>query len=413
MGKLKFDQSGKTVIYDGRILFIGVGQFDENKPAQILVDDLAALGSSSWILEEVIKSSVGNLRFEINGKKIVESSDQFALVPKTTVQLSKVEFAKGYSWHGFGNRKFRGTLNIRWGAQNSLDCITTTDLETVLSGVVPSEISSKAAIGALEAQTVAARGEILSKMGLRHLGEKFDFCSEQHCQVYSGETPESIAVGKAVSNTQGILLANAEGGFVDAVYSANCGGHGEANHIVWTSFPDPQLIGVWDSKKISNLDLTSEDSVKRFIRAPPPCYCDDPTLEGGDKFRWKKEISAKEWGGVVERGGVGSIRNFKEFSRGNSGRLYKITIEGEKGSRTIMKELNIRKLFGGLRSACFVADWKRNSKGFIIEGLFEGAGWGHGVGMCQTGAQGMARSGENFQKILLHYFPGSHLMKVY
>jgi len=408
-----FQLGKKTEGYDGRIVFIGVGAFMNLEPAQKLVDELAAESQSSWIMEETLKLSRGKLEFTINGKKVAAGEVDLTIFPKGLIHLKKVEYAKGFSWHGYADRNFRGRMTIQWGAQNALNCVLTTDLETILAGVVPSEISSKAAPAALQAQAVAARGEILSKMGMRHLNEGFDFCSEQHCQVYSGETKESVATAKSIAPTRGYVLMDLEGGILDAVYAANCGGHSEASHVVWTAPENHILMGKWDYIKPLPFDLTTETGARNFILSRPQVFCNDPTVEGGDKFRWEKKLSATDWKEVEKRGGVGRIREIKDFSRGISGRLFRLTLVGEKGSRSIMKELAIRKLFGTLRSACFIVNFERDKSGYINGAKFRGAGWGHGVGMCQTGAQSMAKRGFSFQKILAHYFPGSHLAKVY
>lgn len=413
-GKISYQADGKTVSWDGRVVYIGVGRFDDAEAAKKLVDELAGTGSSSWVLEEVLEKTRGTLTLHINGKSMVSGTYDLLFVPRGVVELKKVEFARGYAWHGFANRSYRGPITIRWGAQDALDAVFKTDLETILAGVVPSEISSNAAPAAIQAQAVAARGEILSKTGLRHLGEGFDFCAEQHCQVYAGENGASQKLAPVIAATRGALLRNEEGGIVDAVYAANCGGHGESNHLVWTSPPDPQLKGVWDTLgKASNLDLTRENDVSQYIRNPPECWCNDVTVEGGDKFRWKKILKNTDWKKVEEAAGVGRISSVSGFERGPSGRLYKIVIQGEKGSKTVMKELSIRKLFGGLRSACFIAEWKHDKLGFITGADVIGAGWGHGVGMCQTGAQAMAKAGKTYNQILDHYFPGGKIEKAY
>lgn len=413
-GKISYAADGKTVTWDGRVVYIGVGMFDARDAASKLVDELAAAGSSSWIFEEILAQARGTLALQINGKRVANGSTELQLVPSDVVELEKVEHARGYAWHGFENRSYRGPISVRWGAQNALDAVFTTDLETILAGVVPSEISSKAAPSALQAQAVAARGEILSKIGLRHIGEGFDFCAEQHCQVYAGENAASRKLAPVIAKTRGALLRNAEGAIVDAVYAANCGGHGEPNHLVWTSPPDPQLKGVWDIRgNPGNLDLSREEDVSSFIRNPPLCWCSDATVEGGDKFRWKKTLTDDGWKKVEEAAGIGRITSISGFERGPSGRLFKLTLAGETGSKTVMKELAIRKLFGGLRSACFIAEWKRDDHGFIVGAEIAGAGWGHGVGMCQTGAQSMAKAGKSFDQILSHYFPGGKIEKAY
>ena len=265
----------------------------------------------------------------------------------------------------------------------------------------------------MQAQAVAARGEILGKIGIRHAGEGFDTCSEQHCQVFAGETVYTPDVAKKIAPTKGKILCDSKGKIVDAVYSSNCGGHGEANHLVWTTTPNPILIGVWDTQSPPNLDLSEEEQIGVFLRNPQNCFCNEPTVEGGDKFRWKKTIAAADWKAVESQVGVGRIKTVHNLARGFSGRIYQLTMVGERGSKTILKELTIRKLLGSLKSSCFIPDWKRDADGFIIGADLLGGGFGHGVGMCQTGAQSMAKRGFVFDKILLHYFPGSALKQWY
>jgi SpoIID/LytB domain protein len=412
-GKQSLAADGKTVTYDGRVLFIGVGHFMTREPAQKLVDELSSQSQSSWVMEEVLQLAKGTISL-MKGKRVLAKSDSALLLqPHGLIRLKQVEHARGFSWHGYADRSYRAPMTVQFGARNALDCILRFDLETMLAGVVPSEISSRADPAALCAQAVAARGEILAKMGIRHLNEGFNFCSEQHCQVYSGETEASIRVGKAIAPTFGLLLQGADGGIIDAVYSANCGGHTEPNHLVWTSSPDPYLAGTWDIKPAPALDLTQEEDVRPYILGTPAAFCHAPGVEGGDKFRWSKTLTKKDWKEVENRGQVGRIKDITDLERGPSGRLFRLTLVGKTGKRTIMKELTIRKLFGMLRSACFIADWKKDAAGFIAEAEFHGAGWGHGVGMCQTGAQNMARQGFSYEQILAHYFPGSLLKKFY
>lgn len=401
----------RSPTYDGRVLFIGVGRFDDKPAAQKLADELSAQTQSNWIFEEVLSPAQGSLSLSVNGRRVAGGPGPLLLSPKSATILRKVEFARGYSWHGYADRTYRGPLAIGWGAQDALDGILTTDLEHILAGVVPSEISSKAAPGAIQAQAIAARGEILSKMGLRHYREGCDFCSEQHCQVYSGDNAVTDGIARIIAPTHGYLLQTEDGGILDAVYSANCGGHTDRNDLVWTSPPDPHLTGVWDGPRPPALDLTVEADVASYVRHPPSSYCQDPTVEGGDKFRWTRTLSAAEWKKVEAAAAVGRIKEIDGFARGPSGRLYKIVIHGSSGDKTVMKELKIRQLFGGLRSACFIVSWKRDAAGFITGAEFAGAGWGHGVGMCQTGAQYLAREGWTFEKILAHFFPGTRLVK--
>ncbi|RCK78179.1 MAG: putative amidase enhancer [Candidatus Ozemobacter sibiricus] len=407
-------QAGRqSPTWDGRVLYIAAGLFPTREAAQKLVDQLANDGQSSWIFAEPLALARGTIALTINGRRVAQGAGPLGLTPVRDLILHKVEYARGYSWHGRADRTYRGPLTIGWGAQDALDCVLATDLEHILAGVVPSEISSKAAPSALQAQAVAARGEILSKVGLRHLKEGFDFCAEQHCQVYAGDNAVTDRIAAEIAPTRGLILHAADGTILDAVYAANCGGRGDRNDLVWNSQPNPHLIGVWDGPRPLALDLTDEAQVASFIRFPPFSYCQDPTVEGGDKFRWTRTLTGDAWQKVVAAAGVGRIRQIDGLERGPSGRLYKVVIHGEKGIKTVMRELKIRQLFGGLRSACFVVAWQRDAAGFITGGEFTGAGWGHGVGMCQTGAQYLARQGWSFDRILLHYFPGARLVLKY
>lgn len=412
IGERLLADDGKTVFSDNRLANVEVGVFNTQQEAQALVDRLAAQGKSSWIFTEIVSRSEGRLTLKSNGQTLAEGAE-LLLIPEQTIFLKKVEYAAGYSWHGFADRTYRGTMVVRFGAQDALDCVLTTPLETVLAGVVPSEISAKAEIGALQAQAVAARGEILGKIGQRHAGEGFDTCSEQHCQVFAGESALAIEVGRKIAPTNGLLLVEPSGRIVDAVYAANCGGRGEACHYVWSTPANPILAGAWDIDNPPSLDLTEEEQAGVFIKNPPACYCNNPAIEGGNNFRWKKSFAAADWRAIESAIGVGRIKNITDIARGLSGRIYRLTFVGSAGSRTIMKELNIRKLLGGLKSSCFIADWTRDSSGFITGGELTGAGFGHGVGMCQTGAQALAKRGWSFDRILGHYFRGSSLKKWY
>jgi SpoIID/LytB domain protein len=412
LGEPLYTDDGKTLIHDGRLAVVNVGTFADMASAQALVDRLAAQGKSSWIQTEVVSRSEGRMSLKVNGSIVAEGTD-LLLVPQQLVLLKKVEYAVGYPWHGFADRSYRGSLMIQWGAYDAMDCILKTPMEMVLAGVVPSEISAKAEIGALQAQACAARGEILAKIGKRHPGEGFDTCSEQHCQVFAGESTLSIEVGRKIAPAKGWVLTTPQGGLVDAVYAANCGGRGEASHYVWTGPENPILRGVWDADQPPNLDLSEEKQVGVFLTTHQNCYCNNPTVEGGTNFRWQKTLNASDWKAIESAIGVGRIKTITDIARGFSGRIYRLTFVGERGNKTVMKELALRKLMGGLKSSCFIATWNRDAAGFIVSGELIGGGFGHGVGMCQTGAQALGKKNYSFDRILMHYFPGSILKKLY
>lgn len=398
---------------DNRVVFIGVGIFADEVEAKKLQDKLAADNISSWVFIENIRPAEGKLRLMLGKITICESDNGLLLDPLRHTILRKAEFARGYSWHGFEDRNFAGPLQISWGVDNQIDCIENTDLEKLLIGIVPSEISARAPAAAMQAQAVAARGEMLSKKGVRHLNEGCDFCSEQHCQVYKGLQKTDQAISACIKPTAGLLLQNHEGAILDAVYGANCGGHSSANQNIWTSNPDPHLQGVSDMVSVVGVDLTNEAEAVGFINNPPDCWCSVAGIEGADKFRWQKSLNGKDWQKVEEKAAVGRIREIGGFSREISGRIISLKITGTAGEKTVLKELPIRQLFGGLRSSFFSVSWQRDNDGYIVGGDFSGAGWGHGVGMCQTGAQSMAQAGKKFAEILGHYFPGAKLVRLY
>ena len=401
------------ITFDNRKIATSVGVFDDKNSAQALVDKLAAQGKSSWIHTEIISWAKGELELFVNNQ-FKAAGENLLIIPEKEIELKEVEYAAGYPWHGFEDRSYAGAVTFRFGAQDAVDCILKANLEKILAGVVPSEISAYAATGALRAQAVAARGEILAKIGIRHQGEGFDICSEQHCQVYKGVTKYSKMVEPKISPTAGYVLAH-EGKIVEAVYSANCGGHTEANHYVWTTQPDPVLSGVWDhSSPHPSLDLTEEEQVGVFIKNPPQnCHCAKDGVPGSHNFRWQKTINFTQWREIEGNLGIGRIKGIKNIARGLSGRIYQMTFVGQFGDKTIMKELNIRRLFGSVKSACFILQLQKDASDFVNGANLEGAGFGHGVGMCQTGAQSMARKGFDFKAILLHYYPGSSLQKWY
>jgi SpoIID/LytB domain protein len=412
LGKVLKTEHSQTT-FDNRKIATSIGVFADKESAQALVDKLAAQGKSSWIHTEIISWAEGKLELFVNNQ-FKAAGNNLLVIPENEIELKQVEYAAGYPWHGFEDRSYAGPVTFRFGAQDAVDCILKTGLEKILAGVVPSEISAYAATGALRAQAVAARGEILAKIGIRHEGEGFDICSEQHCQVYKGETKYSKMVEPKISPTAGYVLVHS-GKIVEAVYSANCGGHTEANHYVWTTQPDPVLSGVWDhSSPHPTLDLTEEEQVGDFIKNPPQnCHCAQDGVPGSHNFRWQKSIDAVGWKEVENKLGIGRIKGIKNIARGLSGRIYQMTFLGQYGDKTLMKELNIRRLFGSVKSACFILHLQKDASGFVTSVNLEGAGFGHGVGMCQTGAQSMAKKGFDFKSILLHYYPGSRLQKWY
>jgi SpoIID/LytB domain protein len=287
--------------------------------------------------------------------------------------------------------------------------------DELLMGIVPSEIFPDAPAAALRAQAVAARDELLSKIGTRHFLDPYLLCATQHCQVYGGAGGEDPRTSRAVADTRGeVLLRDGGGGLVEAYYSASCGGHGEHNDNVWPQPPDPSLRGHLDALGADARTLApfaagvTDENLRAFLAAGEAAFCGKSKWARG-RHRWSVRLSSAEVDRMVaaELPAVGPVRELRAGERGISGRIRELVVVGARGTGRVTGELRIRRLLGGLKSSLFLA--RRDGDAWVLDG----AGFGHGVGMCQTGAIGMAEAGYDYRRILEHYYLGSHLRKLY
>jgi SpoIID/LytB domain protein len=306
-----------------------------------------------------------------------------------------------------------GTIYVTLDRNGSLAVVNAVAEDRLLAGLLPAEIFPNAPEEALKAQVVAARGELLAKIGTRHIGDPFRLCSQTHCQVYSGAGRETPRTTAAVAATRGEVLFTGDGkDLADPVYSTNCGGHTENNDNAW---PDmgalAELRGHRDAPALAKADTyaagVTPENVVRFIDQPPTSYCGQARLGAGDRYRWTVKRSLAEMDGLLSRYRLGEIRAIEVTRRGVSGRALAVRVVGSARSETIRGELRIRQAFGGLRSSLFVVELKDRQV------VFRGAGFGHGVGMCQTGAIGMAEAGSSYQEILRHYYPNTVLRRLW
>jgi SpoIID/LytB domain protein len=277
---------------------------------------------------------------------------------------------------------------------------------------VPSEIFARAHPEALKAQAVTARGEVLAKIGQKHIADPYLLCSEQHCAVYKGKSGEAATTNAAVEATRGEASFSSDGRLVDSVYSAVCGGYTENNDIVWGGPPNPSLRGRPDLITPGK-NLPTPKNLDAWLTAELPAACRLSTFAQPSKFRWEKRFSADEVNTLTSKLGVGRVMAMAVTDRGVSGRARLLTISGEEGATQIRGELNIRRLFGMLNSAMFTVTPEKTANGKLSGWLFKGGGWGHGVGMCQTGAIGRAEAGQDYRAILRHYFNGAEVAPLY
>jgi SpoIID/LytB domain protein len=327
--------------------------------------------------------------------------------------VRQVEYGVGYDFHGFEDRTFRGALQLVVDRAGTLAVVNVVPLEDLLKGLVPSEIFARAHPEALKAQAVTARGEVLAKVGIKHLADPYLLCSEQHCAVYRGRTGEVASTTAAVEATRGVGLFSQDGRLVDSVYSAVCGGHTEDNDIVWGGAPDPSLRGRPDVlPSAGRIPLPAH--LEEWLAAPTlPAACRLSSFAQPSKFRWEKRFTAEQVDALTKRLGVGRVQAMALSERGVSGRARVLTLSGDAGATQVRGELNIRRLFGMLNSSMAVVEAEQDVEGQITGWLFRGGGWGHGVGMCQTGAIGRAEAGQRYQDILRHYFNGAEVAPIY
>jgi stage II sporulation protein D len=261
----------------------------------------------------------------------------------------------------------------------------------------------------------------------------FDVCADDHCQRYQGITrATTAAVEKAIEATHGEVLMF-EDKICDARFSKSCGGASETFENCWAPEHYPYLTKVIDNHTDPEgfeLDLTFEVNAEKWIRQSPEAFCnttDKKVLaqvlnnydqETTDFYRWKVNYTQAELSELLaRRSGIdfGEIIDLIPVKRGESGRIIELNIVGTKRSIIVGKELEIRKWLSNshLYSSAFVVDKTDLSNGIPQHFTLTGAGWGHGVGLCQIGAAVMGEKGYPYNEILLHYFRGAELKRIY
>lgn len=380
------------------------------------------------IVEEVIEKAQGTLRFTNLDNKHSFDTEKPMYLSSPEMKISDVEVGSGFHWETREDRIYGGTLEFLLDNHGGITVVNELSLEEYLKGVVPSEMPISFPLEALKAQAIAARVEALSKKGLRHLSEPFDVCDEVHCQVFSGKSKLAQSTNLAVENTRGMIMVF-RNKLAQAFYAGVCGGHTENNENVWLMEPVPYLRGVLDSgrstKKRLSTFLQEEKNLKKWIDSSPDVFCNTvrkkipKSLNYSKKyFRWKIEYYRKDLEKIIrDKTGedFGLLMDLVPLKRGVSGRLIQLEIVGTKKRFVISRELAIRQALSKntLYSGCFYIKKKGGSKDLPQKFILKGAGWGHGVGMCQIGAAVMAYQGKKFDKILFHYYTGIELKRIY
>ena len=404
-------------IADTTVYWVALGIFKEKEDAERFRDKMFRRGVSSWVIDENVLGPRGNIEvLDSKGHPRAYADSRIVITSAEPIHIFDVPFGSGFWSSGNReNRRYISPIEIIVDIRGKLAAVNEVKMEEYVKGVVPVEIRLTAHDEALKTQAVSARTEATAKLGIKHVFDPFDYCASQHCQEFGGLTRRTRRTDAAVDATSGEVLMR-DGSLVDSVYSANCGGHTEHNENVWTSRPDKSLRGV--SNLYSNPESFDSplpaSQLRRWLMGTPRAYCADSRVGGLKNFRWKVTHGANELTKIVNRHRrVGDIKDLQILRRGVSGRAKSMRIVGALDTAVINKELQIRRVLGGLKSSMFIVDVKRDSSGNPTSFTFYGGGWGHGVGMCQSGAEGMALRDFKYAEILMHYFSGAEIKKLY
>lgn len=366
---------------------------------------------------------------------------------KSTFSLFGVTVGNRFHWERTEDQTFQGNLILRPSKDGTITVINETRLEDYLKSVISSEMSGASPLAFLKAHAILSRSWILAALDRNKKREKtskssgkttneevihwhdrkehnlFDVCADDHCQRYQGVTKiVSKQAEEAVRKTRGIVLTY-QGKICDARYSKACGGITENFGTAWNDKEFPYLKSISDAS-VPHRPIKTEEEASAWILSNPDAYCNtqDDALLGKilpdfdrktkDFFRWTIEYSRNELEEILrEKSGLdfGVLKEIWPIARGPSGRIYRLKIVGSKRSILVGKELEIRRWLSRthLYSSAFVV------KAGYGRFTFHGAGWGHGVGLCQIGAAVMATKGFPTQKILKHYFRGVEIRKIY
>ncbi len=315
---------------------------------------------------------------------------------------------------------YRGPVRFGVGEDGTLVAVNELPLEYYLLGVVGPEIGNFAPEEALKAQAVAARSEAWAKLQQGYVSRDplYDFTNTSP-QVYRGWREENAAVRRAVDATRGQILTW-NGQAVDAVYGHSCGGVVAEVSEVWGGAPLAWSRRRWDKAgEAGYVELQSWDAAHEITKSDGlDAYC-SPHQEGFPRyaekhFRWRRSFSADDLTRMIDPVyHTGRVRGMKVEQRSASGRVQRLRITGTQKTVVLKKELHIRGALGNLKSTFFTFTTDDQTSGDIDKVYIYGAGYGHGVGMCQMGAYMMAKRGYDYGEILHHYFRGISMESLY
>lgn len=362
--------------------------------------------------------------------------------PDDSFSLMDVVIGVNFHWQRLETQTFRGSLRLLADG-GKIWAINDLPVEDYLESVISSEMSAQSSLPLLMAHAVISRSWLMSQIDgntapntqashgdafirwYDHTDHTlFDVCADDHCQRYQGITKEtSPNVAEAIRRTRGELLTYGDE-ICDARFSKCCGGAMEEFQYCWDDTPKPYLKGIGDTPEATIPDLTVEENARQWILSSPESFCNttdkrilsqvlnDYDQETTDFYRWRVSYTQEELSKLVEKklgAGLGTITDMRPLKRGTSGRICELRITGTKKTIVVGKELEIRRALSEshLYSSAFVVEKQGDTFTLI------GAGWGHGVGLCQIGAAVMGDKGYAYDEILRHYYPGAEIEKAW
>lgn len=406
--------------------------------------------------EQVVEFSEGGVLWNGNQYSQLTFHPQSA---DASFSLSGVTIGVNFHWERKETQTFLGTLRFVVES-DKIVAINELPVEKYLESVISSEMSATSSLELLKAHAVISRSWLLAQMKKRReVAESgnnffsftkkedtlirwydredhtlFDVCADDHCQRYQGITKEtSPHVAEAIRQTKGQILMDGDE-ICDARFSKCCGGITEEFQYCWEDTPKTYLTAVRDialGVEHTLPNLTNEEEAEKWIRFNPPAFCNtqdkkilsevlnDYDQETVNFYRWKETLSQEKLQQLIAdklKMDLGAILDMKAVERGKSGRISKLQIIGTEKIFTIGKELEIRRTLSDshLLSSAFVVDkYDKDEQGVPQRFELIGAGWGHGVGLCQIGAAVMGEQGYHYDAILLHYYQGAEIKKLY
>ena len=407
--------------FDARRILLLVGETDDRNEADALAEQLArAHGIESRVHAELDAFPQGLITLDgIPGGGEIRNRDLIWVRggPDTIFTVRDVPYDRWMGGNESETRRYVGSMIFTVDRNGQLAVVNETTIERLVRGILPAEMYSDAPDDALRAQAVAARSELLTDLGVRHTADPYMTCSDQRCQVYRGVGAERSRMSEAVEATRGEILADGDH-IIKAYFSSNNGGMSAANSWTWGEEQLPYLVHHLDgpNPRADWDDGMDEAELREFLENPPDSYSEIP--RASSTFRWDVSMSGSDLSlRVSERyPGLGPITDLEVLERGPSGRIARLRIAGTQGSTIVERELNVRMALGGsrpLRSALFVADIDVAADGIIEHVRLTGGGFGHGVGLCQSGSVGMASRGIGYREILANYYRGTELQSLY